>query len=195
MLPRRGRLAVAGARPAADALPRLVLLDSAMDVVQIHDSETPRSRSTSPWRAELFQGFDGGFDEVDRIGRAEALGQDVADAAGLAHGADGRAGDHAGAGPGRHEDHLGRAEMPLDRVRNRGPLHVDGEQVAGAVLDGLFHGRRHFVGLAVAPADAALAVADDHQGREAEPPAAFDHRGATPNLDDLVDQLSLDCIG
>ena len=86
-------------------------------------------------------------------------------------------------------------KWPFDRVRDGGAFHVDGDHVAGAVLDGLFHRRRHFVGLAVAPADAALAVADDHQRREAEPPAAFDHRGATPDLDDLVDQLSLDCIG
>ena len=36
------------------------------------------------------------------------------------------------------------------------------DHVARAVLDGLFHRRRHFVGLAVAPADFAAAVADDH---------------------------------
>ena len=51
-----GGLAVAGAGAAADALPRLVLVDAAMDVVQIHDSETPRSRSTSLLRAELLAG-------------------------------------------------------------------------------------------------------------------------------------------
>ena len=69
------------------------------------------------------------------------------------------------------------------------PCHADGDHAARAVLDGLFHAGRHFVGLAVAPADAALAVADDDQRGEAEAPAALDHRGAAPDLDDLVDQF------
>ena len=59
-----------------------------------------------------------------------------------------------------------------------------------AVLDGLFDAGRHFVGLAVAPADLALAVADDDQGGEAEAAAALDHRGAALDLDDLVDQFA-----
>ena len=50
---------------------------------------------------------------------------------------DGRAGDHAGAGPGGHEHHVGGAELPLDRVRNGGAFQVDFEHAAGAVLDGL----------------------------------------------------------
>ena len=43
-----GGLALAGAGAAAEATLLLVLLNAAIDVVQIHDSETPRSRSTSP---------------------------------------------------------------------------------------------------------------------------------------------------
>ena len=113
--------------------------------------------------------------------------------AGLADGAHGRPGDHAGTRRGGHENHLGRAEAPLDGVRDGGAFQVNGHHVAGAVLDGLFHRGRDLVGLAVAPAHLALAVADDHQRREAETPAAFDHGGATPDLDDLVDQLSLNC--
>ena len=38
------------------------------------------------------EGFDGGFDEVGGVVRTKTLGQDVADAAGLAHGADGSPG-------------------------------------------------------------------------------------------------------
>ena len=166
-------------------------MDTAINVVQIHVSETPRSRSTSPCERSVLEGFDGGFHEIGRVGRAEALGENVVDAAGLANRADRAAGDHARAGAGGHENHLRRAEVSLDRVRNGGAFHVDGDHVAGAVLDGLFHGGRHLVGLAVAPADFALAVADDHQGGKTESPATFDDRGATPDLDDLVDQLSL----
>jgi hypothetical protein len=42
----------------------------------------------------------------------------------------------------------------------------------------------HFVGLAVADADAAGAVAGDDEGREAERTAAFDDLGATVDLDE-----------
>ena len=78
---------------------------------------------------------------------------------------------------------VGRAEAPFDRVRNGARLDRESRHAAGAVLDGLFDAGRHFVGLAVAPADLALAVADDDHGGEAEPPAAFDHGGAALDLD------------
>ena len=66
--------------------------------------------------------------------------------------------------------------------------HVD--HAARAVLDGLFDAGRHFVGLAVAPADLALAVADDDHRGEAEAATALDHGGAALDLDDLVDQFA-----
>ena len=59
------------------------------------------------------------------------------------------------------------------------------------VLGRLFDGGRHFVGLAVAAGDAALVVADDDQGVEAETPAALDHGGATADLDDAFFQSIL----
>src|SRR3972149_3252456 len=40
---------VAGARSTTHPLPPLVFVDLAMDVVEVHERETPRSRSTSPW--------------------------------------------------------------------------------------------------------------------------------------------------
>ena len=61
---------------------------------------------------------------------------------------------------------------------------------AHAFLDGLLDAGRHFVGLAVAPADLAVAVADDDHRGEAEPPAALDHRGAALDLDDVLVQLA-----
>src|SRR5262249_25429797 len=48
----------------------------------------------------------------------------------------------------------------------------------------LVHGGRHLVGLAVAAGDAALVVADDNEGVEAEAPAALDDSGAAADLDD-----------
>ena len=50
---------------------------------------------------------------------------------------------------------------------------------------------RHFARLAVAEADAALLVADDHQRGEAEPPAALHHLGDAVDVDQLVDELAV----
>ena len=52
-----GRLAVAGAYAAADALAAFVRLDAAVDFMQIHVSETPRSRSTSPFERNCSRAF------------------------------------------------------------------------------------------------------------------------------------------
>ena len=61
------------------------------------------------------------------------------------------------------------------------PLQVDPVHLLVGVLDALLDGGGNLVGLAVAPADLAAAVADDDQGIEAEPPAALDDRGAAPD--------------
>ena len=120
---------------------------------KIHDSETPRSRSTSWRRAQLFEGVERGLDQVDGIGRAEALGEYVVNAGRFANRADRGAGDHAGARAGRDQHHVGRAELSLDRMRDGAAIQRNFEHAAGAVFDGLFDAGRHFVGLAVAPAD------------------------------------------
>src|SRR5207253_3553709 len=52
----------------------------------------------------------------------------------------------------------------------------DGEEVLLGLLDALLDGRRHLLGLAVAEADLAVAVAHGHEGGERE---------AAPALDDL----------
>ncbi len=48
---------------------------------------------------------------------------------------------------------------------------------------------RHFAGLAVAEADAALLIADHHQGGEGEPPAALDGRGDAIDVHQLFDDV------
>ena len=85
---------------------------------------------------------------------------------------------------------LDGAEAALHGVRDRRALQGDGLHLPRAVLDGLLHGGRHFIGLAVAPAHLAAAVADHDQGGETEAAASLDHGGATPDLDHLVDQLA-----
>ena len=85
---------------------------------------------------------------------------------------------------------LGGAEAAQHGMRDRRALQRNGQHLPRAVLDGLFHGGRHFVGLAVSPAHLAAAVADHHQGGETEAAASLDHGGAPPDLDHFVDQLT-----
>ena len=120
-----------------------------------HDSETPRSRSTSCCVRSCAKRVERGLDQRDRIGRTEALGQNVVNAGRLADGTHRVAGDDAGTGPGRHQHDLGGAEAAFDDVRNRAFVHDgDVDHAALSLLDGLFDAGRNFVGFAVAPADA-----------------------------------------
>src|SRR5205085_9329975 len=79
-----------------------------------------------------------------------------------------------------------------DAMRNRVAAHGDlllPLERLGGVLGGLVHGRRHFVGLAIADCHSAALVADDDEGVEAETTAALDDGGTAPNLDDAVFQF------
>ena len=118
LCPRLGGLAVAGADAAADAPFRLALLAAGVNVGQVHYSSTPRSRANFLAGPKLQQAVDGRLDEIDRVRAAVRLGQDVADAAGLQHLANARAGLDAGARPGRDQDHSAAAEPADDPVRD-----------------------------------------------------------------------------
>src|SRR5207248_10404939 len=81
------------------------------------------------------------------------------------------------------------AEAADHAVRDRVALHLDALRALNrlvGVLECLFHGRRHLVGLAVAGGDAALLVADHDQGVEREAPAALDHGRAAPDLHHII---------
>src|SRR5687767_15599383 len=133
---------------------------------------------------ELVQGVHGGLDEVLGAGRAVGLGQDVGDAAQLEAGPDALAGGDAGAGAGRGEDDGAGAAGALDLVRDRGALEVHLEHALAGVLGGLLDGGRDLVGLAVADADVAAAVAGDDECAEGEGAAALDDLGAAVDSDD-----------
>ena len=64
------------------------------------------------------------------------------------------------------------------------PFEIHLEHLLAGVLGGLFDGRRHFVGLAIADADVALAIAGDDQCTEAERAAALDDLGAAIDAND-----------
>src|SRR5690606_38897808 len=112
-------------------------------------------------RVHAGQALDGGTDAVDRIARADGLGQHVLDADGLEHGAHGATGDHTGTFGGRLHEHAGGAMAGLHGVVQRAAVELDRRHVAAGLLHRLLDRDRHFAGLAVAEADLAGAVADD----------------------------------
>ena len=104
----------------------------------------------------------------------------------FAHGPHRLARDHAGTGRSGHEHHVGRAIVAFDLVRNRRAFERHRDHAPHAFLAGLLDAGRHFVGLAVAPADFALAVADDDHRGKAEAATALDDRRTTADGDDVL---------
>src|SRR5437588_4818293 len=125
---------------------------------------------------------------VVRMGRAEALGEHVGDAHHLEHRAHRAAGDDAGALHRRLHQHLGRAVPADDRVLQRAVLQLHLEELAARLFHCLLHRDRHFARLALAHADAAVAVADHGERGEAEHAAALHHLGDTVHRDHLLAQ-------
>src|SRR5439155_26887860 len=113
--------------------------------------------------AQLAQTVERGLHHVVRIPRPLRFGQDVADAHRLEHPPDAAAGDHAGSFACRLEQHAPRAEVTDHFVRNGVAREGHLEEVLLRLLAALADGLRHFVGLAEARADVALAVADHHE--------------------------------
>jgi hypothetical protein len=125
------------------------------------------------------------FHEIDRVGAAVGLGQDVLNAAGFQDISDTRAGFHTGSGTCWDQDHPAASKLADHAVGNGGAAHLNSRLAAQgllSVLGGFFHGGRNLVGLAVAPGHSAMLIADDHEGIKAKAPAAFNHCRAPPNL-------------
>jgi hypothetical protein len=78
------------------------------------------------------------------------------------------------------------AVAPDDGVHDRLLDHRDGEEVLLGLLDALLDRGGDLLGLAVADADGALAVTDDDERGEGEPPAALDDLGDAVDRDDLL---------
>ena len=140
--------------------------------------------------AQLAQSRLGRLQHVDRVRRAERLREHVADAGELEHRAHAAAGDDAGTGRGRTQQHAGSVEAPERLVRDRLAVLRDREEVLLRVVDGLRDRERDLAGLAVADADAIDFVADHDERGEREPPAALDDLGDAVDLDDALLQLS-----
>src|SRR6185312_923225 len=135
---------------------------------------------------------EGGLDHVVRIGGANRLGDHVVNAERLEDGPHRPAGDDAGPGHGDAEHDAAGAIVP-DHVMMQGAAlaqrHAD--HAALGLLGRLADRLRYLAGLAGAVADPALAVADHHQGGEAEPPAALHDLGDAVDADELLNELDL----
>src|SRR6266851_1091496 len=139
-------------------------------------------------RAHRLQAVQRGAHHVVGVGRAEALGEHVGDAHHLEHRAHRPAGDDAGALVSRLHQDSRRAPAPGYRVIQRAVLQLHLEELAPRLLHRLLHGDRHLARLALAHADAAVAVADHGERGEAEHPAAFHHLGDAVDRDHLLAQ-------
>src|ERR1700694_3642747 len=126
--------------------------------------------------------------DIVGVGRAEALGEHVGDAHHLEHRAHRPAGDDARALVSRlHQDPRG-APAAGHGVIQRAVLQLHLEELAPRLLHRLLPRDRHLARLALAHADAAVAVADHGERREAEYPAALHHLGDAVDRDHLLAQ-------
>src|SRR5690606_12636640 len=124
-------------------------------------------------RSHVFQTIESGANDVDRVGRAVALGQHVLDTGHFQHGAHGTAGDDAGTFGRRLHVHARRTVVGIDRVLQRGAVQLDLDHVAASRFQGFLDGLRHFTRLATTETDLALAVANYGQRGERHDAAAF----------------------
>src|SRR5262249_59702138 len=132
-----------------------------------------------------------GVHDVDRVVRAEALGQHVVDAGALQHGAHRATGDHTGTGGSRLEQDDARGLLALDRVRDGALDTGDLEEVLLGLLNTLGDGGRHLLGLAVADTDGAVTVAHHDQRGEAEATTTLHYLGDAVDRDDALNVRGL----
>src|SRR4029079_16651737 len=140
---------------------------------------------------QQLQRGDGGMHHVDRVVTAQRLGQDVVYACAFQHGAGSATGDHTGTGAGRAQHDHTRSGLTLNRMRDGAADQRNAEEALASLLDTLGDRGGNFLGLAVADTDHAVAVADDHQSGEAEPPTTLDHLGDAVDRDDALDVVAL----
>src|SRR3954454_21181153 len=140
---------------------------------------------------EVLQRLHRGVHDVDRVRGTQALRQHVVDAGALEHGTHRTTGDDTGTGAGRLEQHDTGGRLTLDRVRDGAgdPRHA--VEVLLGLLDALGDRRGHLLGLAVADAHGAVAVAHDHQGSEAEAPTTLDDLGHAVDGHHALDEVAL----
>src|SRR6201999_1996517 len=139
---------------------------------------------------ELERG-DGRVHHVDGVVAAQRLGQDVAHPSAFQHGACRATRDHTGTRAGGPQQHHAGGGFALHRVRDSATDQRDAEEALARFLDTLGDRGGHLLGLAVADADHAVAVAHDDQCGEAESPTTLDHLGDAVDGDDPFQVVAL----
>src|SRR4051812_24225099 len=129
--------------------------------------------------------------DVDRVRGTEALREHVVDAGALEHGTHRATGDDTGTGAGGLQQHDTGRRLTLHGVRDGAGDAGHAVEVLLGLLDALGDRRGHLLGLAVAHADLAVAVAHDHQGGEAEAPTTLDDLGHAVDGDHALDVVAL----
>src|ERR1043165_2423860 len=141
-------------------------------------------------RGEMRQAVHRRAHHVVRIGRAEALRQNVRNSCTFHDRADCATGDHTGARRGGLHQNLARAMLADDFVGNVAAGERHGDHRAARTVDRLADGLGNFVRLARRVADAALAIADGNERVEREAASALHDLGDAIDRDDVLDQVT-----
>src|SRR5512137_451465 len=145
-----------------------------------------RNLTGGPKPAEPAQGR---LDEVVGVVGTQAFCEHVLHAGHFQHGTNGAACDEARSFRGGFQEHPARAEFPDDLVGDRAVADGDLRHALAGLLHPLADRFGYLVGLAQARSDGTLAVADNHDGAEAEPPAALHDLGRPVDGHNTVQDL------
>src|SRR3712207_4393046 len=140
---------------------------------------------------EVLPRLHGGVHAVDGVRRAEALRQHVVDAGARQDRAHRATGDDTGTGAGGLQQYAAGGRLTLHGVRDGAGDTRHLVEVLLGLLDALGDRRGHLLGLAVADAHGAIAVAHDHEGREAEAPATLHDLGHAVDGHHALDVVAL----
>src|SRR5688500_17769762 len=110
------------------------------------------------YRCQLLQTVQRRQYHVVRVGRPEALGEDVGDARALHDRAHRSAGNYTSSRCSRLHENSAGAMAADNLVRNRAAGHRYADHVAACTIDSFAHRFRHFVSLAGRKTDAALTI-------------------------------------
>ena len=127
---------------------------------------------------------DRGAGDVDVVGRAQRLAQDVVHAGLFEDDPGGASGDHAGTVAAGFMRTRPPPVSPITGWMIVEPASGTVEEVALGFLGALLDRQRHLLGLAVSEADTAVAVTDHDERGEAEATTALDDLGDTVDRDD-----------
>src|SRR4029077_11227899 len=126
---------------------------------------------------QQLQRGNGGVHHVDRVVATQRLGQAVVQSGAFQHRTRGDAVNDTATRSGRTQHYHTGGPLTLHRVDDRAADQRNPEEALASLLDTLGDRGRNLLGLAVADTDHPVAVTDDHQRGEAEPPTALDDLG------------------